>query len=312
MTKFSIIIPLYNKSHEIQRTLESIKHQNYRNFELIIIDDGSTDDGAEKAKEYLDQISCDGEKIIIKKENGGVSSARNKGISEASGIYIVFLDADDILLPNHLSTLNDITSQFKNNIVFSTEYFRIEEYKNNNFNQNNIYTQIIKNPFLEFSKNLALLNSSTTCVRRDALNGKYLFPENCKRGEDIYLWILLINEFGIVHTNKKTVVIDSGASNRSAYKPLNHIPEYFTLICTLLEANNIRKENISGLKNFYFKSAMATAGFAAINKNKKISNQFILQTISQKWYIFSFAFLLIHIFPSTLLHIIREIKIRVY
>jgi glycosyltransferase involved in cell wall biosynthesis len=98
MKKVSVIIPAYNKADFTIRTVESVLKQTYRNIEIIVIDDGSTDNTKEKLK-------CFGEKIkYIFKKNGGACSARNLGIEKASGEYIALLDCDDIYYPNKIET----------------------------------------------------------------------------------------------------------------------------------------------------------------------------------------------------------------
>lgn len=99
---FSIIIPLYNKAHTIQRTLKSVFAQNYNNFEVIIIDDGSTDDGVKVITDFTN----DSRLKIFQQKNQGVSSARNNGVAFAKYPYIAFLDGDDEWLPEYLETMN--------------------------------------------------------------------------------------------------------------------------------------------------------------------------------------------------------------
>lgn len=90
----SIVIPLYNKKYTIERCIKSVLYQNYSNIEIIVVDDGSTDGSGELA------YGMKNDKIIyLRKENGGVSSARNYGVKFAHGEWIIFLDADDYLLP---------------------------------------------------------------------------------------------------------------------------------------------------------------------------------------------------------------------
>lgn len=104
---FSIIVPLYNKGVLIRRSLDSILQQSYLNYEVIIVDDGSKDNSASFVKEYSDSRIK-----YIYKDNGGVSSARNLGIQNASFDWIVFLDADDQLLPEALSLFNKLISRY--------------------------------------------------------------------------------------------------------------------------------------------------------------------------------------------------------
>lgn len=99
----SIVIPLYNKGPYIERALRSVLAQTYGDWELIIIDDGSTDDGPELAKPFLsDRVR------LIHQENAGVSIARNRGADLASGDYVVFLDADDEWLPAYLERISGL------------------------------------------------------------------------------------------------------------------------------------------------------------------------------------------------------------
>lgn len=101
--RISIIVPVYNKQKQIERCILSVVKQSYKEWELILIDDGSTDDSAFIIQSYL----SDSRISYFYKENGGVSSARNMGMKKASGEWIIFLDADDYFLPNALSILFD-------------------------------------------------------------------------------------------------------------------------------------------------------------------------------------------------------------
>ena len=100
--KISIIIPVYNAELYLSESLNSVANQSYRNWELIAINDGSTD----KSLDILNQEHKKDSRIkIISISNSGVSHARNVGLSAANGDYILFLDADDLLMPKSLQTL---------------------------------------------------------------------------------------------------------------------------------------------------------------------------------------------------------------
>lgn len=110
---FSVVIPLYNKGALIKRTIDSVLSQSFQDFEVVVIDDGSKDDSAHYVKEYNDSRI----KYYYKK-NGGVSSARNYGIRKASEDWIVFLDADDELLPNALQIFLNMIEKYPENKYF--------------------------------------------------------------------------------------------------------------------------------------------------------------------------------------------------
>lgn len=107
----SVIIPVYNCAPVIARCLESI---DYPDAEIIVVDDGSTDGSAVVVEEYL---SMHPNVRLIKKENGGASSARNVGIGAASGKYIMFVDADDYLVPDGLSRIVDLAKSEEADVV---------------------------------------------------------------------------------------------------------------------------------------------------------------------------------------------------
>lgn len=114
--KVTIIITSYNCGEYLKETFNSAKSQSYDNIEIIVVDDGSTDETTEKE---LNNIERQGG-IVIRKDNGGVSSARNIGIKESSGKYIIFLDGDDLLEPNYVEEMMKIKEMFPEaGIVYS-------------------------------------------------------------------------------------------------------------------------------------------------------------------------------------------------
>lgn len=98
----SIIVPVYNVSRYLSGCIESILSQDFQDFELILVDDGSVDDSGKICDEYAGK---DNRILVLHQQNGGVSSARNAGIENASGKYIAFVDADDTIEPNMYSTM---------------------------------------------------------------------------------------------------------------------------------------------------------------------------------------------------------------
>ena len=100
--KVSIIIPVYNTGNKLCRCLDSVLAQFYQDYECIVIDDGSTDNSPIIIDEYAGK---DARIKAVHKKNGGVSSARNCGLKIAKGEWLVFVDSDDSLLPNHIDSL---------------------------------------------------------------------------------------------------------------------------------------------------------------------------------------------------------------
>ncbi len=122
--KISIIVPIYNCEKYLCRCLDSIKAQIYADFEAILVDDGSSDKSAEICKEYANK---DERFIYIFKENGGVSSARNLGLDRATGDYLAFVDGDDEILPDFLSSLAKIIEETGADVSIISPIIRINE-----------------------------------------------------------------------------------------------------------------------------------------------------------------------------------------
>lgn len=97
---FSVVIPVYNRAHLLGTTLDSVLMQSDQDFEIVVVDDGSTDDLAAVVAEVGDPRI-----VLVRRDNGGGGAARNTGIDHARGRYIAFLDSDDCFLPHHLATM---------------------------------------------------------------------------------------------------------------------------------------------------------------------------------------------------------------
>lgn len=111
----SVIIPLYNKEKVVLKTLQSIVQQSYNDFEVVIVNDGSTDQSVKIISDFLinnNNLSHVSNIRLIHKSNGGVASARNRGIEDAKGQYIAFLDADDEWMPDFLTYINELIVKY--------------------------------------------------------------------------------------------------------------------------------------------------------------------------------------------------------
>ena len=122
--KISIIVPCYNQAQYLDEALQSVLNQTYTHWECIIVNDGSVDNTEEVAKKWVER---DSRFIYIKKENGGLSSARNYGISNAKGIYILPLDADDIISSDYALLA---VKSFQDDTSLKVVYCKAEKFEN--------------------------------------------------------------------------------------------------------------------------------------------------------------------------------------
>ena len=211
---YSVVIPLYNKEKSIFSTVQSVLNQSYKNFELIIVNDGSTDNSLNIVKNLND------ERIkIIDKPNGGVSSARNAGIINAHNEYIAFLDGDDIWFPNHLEVINSLISNFNDNdIVGYTTKFIKSKNKNISVIKQDASQYIIKNYVKEVTKRRGIISSSNFVIKRSKIIENILYDESLSYGEDIEFWYRTFKNASLVASNIITTIYNLGAENRSVVK----------------------------------------------------------------------------------------------
>ena len=211
---FSIIIPLYNKEKSIVRTLKSILSQTIDDYEIIIVDDGSTDDSVRQVKSVQDNRIR-----IITQQNSGVSVARNRGIQEAKGEFIGFIDADDEWDEDYLQTQLDLIAKYKDCDVFSTNY-RFEDYLGNHYDTtinklpfgNDDSDGVLTNYFEVASSSHVPVCTSAVIMRRNIILDINGFPIGVKSGEDLLTWARLAVKYNIAYTKKPhaTYHLDEG------------------------------------------------------------------------------------------------------
>jgi glycosyltransferase involved in cell wall biosynthesis len=195
----SVVVPLYNKGRWIGRALASIARQTLADFEAIIVDDGSTDDGPRVVAEFKDPRFR-----LIRQKNAGPGSARNRGVSEARGELLAFLDADDEWLENYLEDSVRFIDGVGQEVVSVTSGYR--EYpagisrepmwKARGIREGIFQLTAATNPLLA-TYALAYMSPWSTVVRTNTLRkwGGFYDTERCLFGEDSYLWLkLLLNE----------------------------------------------------------------------------------------------------------------------
>lgn len=176
----SVIIPFYSNKEWLQEAVMSVVNQSYKNLEIIIINDGSPEN-------IKDIEVLDDQRIrIIHKKNGGPSSARNKGIKKANGIYIAFLDSDDIWVENKI--YEQVSFMLKTEYKWSQHsYLMFWENKNKKpkvINTSNTQGNVNRDLYISFK-----VQTSTIMVERKILvNNNILFPLDKRYGQDIYFF----------------------------------------------------------------------------------------------------------------------------
>lgn len=207
---FSIVIPLYNKSKSIASTIESVLNQTYPNFELIIVNDGSTDNSVEVVAGIVDKRIR-----LINKPNGGVSSARNRGVAEAKYEYVAFLDGDDLWYPNALEEYKILIENFEQCAVYCSSYsMSIKE------NQSKLNRYVVDDYYyydaLSYAKNgFALTCSDCIVVKRKCFLVVGGFNEQLVMGEDLDMWRRLSEKYLFAKSDVVTALYRTDTENRA-------------------------------------------------------------------------------------------------
>lgn len=194
---FSVVIPLYNKSPYIARAVNSVLNQTFQDFEIIVVDDGSTDGGGEIAKNYPDSRIR-----YIYQENAGVSAARNQGVEKAKFEYIAFLDADDEWDNNCLEIFEHLIGKFVNYSFFGQSFRVVDALEGTHLPHSlcNIplnWEGVLTN-YLEMASIDPPFSSSSVCIRKSVIQEIGGFPGGVRLGEDLSLWFVLSFRYPIV------------------------------------------------------------------------------------------------------------------
>jgi len=201
--RISVIIPVYNASTTIIQCLESVIKQTKPVYEIIVIDDGSTDNTLFIVTRFKESNKIDN-LIIISQSNSGPSKARNKGIKKAVGNWIAFLDSDDKWLPDKIEKQVAVIEQNKDVSIIGTAFLSKDKNYYKKSEQIGFKKMLFKNRFL----------TSTVLVRKEVVS-KFLFDEKLSYAEDQKLWLNIIYLY-------KGVVINEGlaiyAENQNKYR----------------------------------------------------------------------------------------------
>lgn len=245
----SIVIPLYNKEHSIASTLQTVLNQTYQDFEIIIVNDGSTDHSIDEVNKITDSRIH-----LIHQTNAGVSAARNRGIEEAKGEFIAFLDADDEWKPDYLKTQYKLTQKYPECSVFACNY----EFKDS---LGKVTPTIIRklpfscedgilyNYFQVANYSHPPISSISIMVKKNAIQSIDGFPLGIKSGEDLITWARLACQYSIAFNTipLATFIFDEQHFNEDQRQ---RMPEEIDYVGSELAKLYKKHQHIIGLKNY--------------------------------------------------------------
>lgn len=198
----SVVIPLYNKRGTAARAIQSVLSQSFRDFEIVIVNDGSTDNSVDEVESISDPRIR-----LINQANAGVSAARNKGIEEARGEYVALLDADDEWNSEYLATQMRLTEAYPQCDVFAANYqFSDANGKiTDTIIRNLPFTSehgVLSNYFEVASTSHPPMWTSAVMARKKAFQEIGGFPIGIKSGEDLLTWARLACRFKIAYSRR--------------------------------------------------------------------------------------------------------------
>ncbi|MEK6782643.1 MAG: glycosyltransferase family A protein [Bacteroidota bacterium] len=227
---FSIIIPTYNRAQLISRTIDSILRQDFTDFEVLVIDDGSTDNTERVVREFADTRIQ-----YFKKENAERGAARNYGAIRARGTYLNFFDSDDIMYHNHLSAARKFLDQWRKPEFFHLGYdYKLED--------GTLLKKV--NDFDEGIQDAMLFDNRLSCngvfLRKDIAE-KFNFEEDrdLASSEDWELWIRMVSRFKLHYSNE----ITSSVINHDQ-RSLRTIPAKRVVVRDLLFIEKLRQDPV--------------------------------------------------------------------
>lgn len=259
MPKFSVVISVYNKERFIAATLDSVMAQTVQDFEVVILNDGSTDGSHDILKNYANNPQI----RLYSEENKGAAAGRNYVINKAEGAYIALLDADDYWKPDYLAEHARLIEKYPNESVFATNSEVISKGKT----LQRDYSVSIEGAtdmvfdYFESSYMESILHSSTTVIKKEAFDEVGLYNPGIRSGQDTDLYVRLGLKYRVVFSPKICVqyLIIENSLFRSS-KKLSHKPTF--------EAYEQFEAENDGLKKFLDLSRYSLCIIAKLEGNK--------------------------------------------
>lgn len=221
----SVVIPLHNKARHIGRAIESVLRQTFQRFEVIVVDDGSTDGGADVVRKFDDPRIR-----LVVQQNAGVSAARNRGIEQASCECVAFLDADDEWLPVFLETVTGLRTRHPEAGLFACAYRICREATT----WAPAFQHCVESPeggllddYFHAALGPAPVWTSATMAPKAVLKQFGGFPVGMRTGEDLNLWMQIALRYHVAWSPRDGAIYHLSADNRAC----TSVPLSFDITC---------------------------------------------------------------------------------
>ncbi len=274
---FSIVIPTFNRANFIENTIESILQQEYDNYELLVVDDGSTDNTKEIVNTIIEKNPEKKIRYILQK-NSERGAARNNGLKASTGDYLIYMDSDDTLYKNHLSVANEFIRDHRSPEVFHLRY-DLKDQELKKYGEGPIY-KTTANKDLIFGN---FLSCNGVVIRKDiALENQFEENRAMATVEDWHLWLRLAVKYPIHYCNIITSSIINHEKRSVVVTNKDKLTLTFeTFMESILSNNSIvsyYKNQISKFKSSCF--SYVSLHLALIGTEKKLARRYLLKSIA--------------------------------
>ncbi len=272
--KFSVIIPLYNKERHIATTINSILSQTYTDFEVIVVDDGSTDESVE----VVENIGSP-KLQLFQKQNGGTSTARNYGFRKSKGEYLCFLDADDHYLPHFLENINALIEAFPEAGIYGANYvFQKGERKFHpgHFGlQTGVEMELIKDYFESVLYGEQVIIPSSSAIPRSVFEEVGGFDESIRTTEDQLLFnsIALHRQVAFHHTVSS--VYNQGAENMKTHRVPKHEIEFAAHLHKMITNGEVPEKHLLNARKIVAANLIGVASMNILAGDKTTARKFL-------------------------------------
>ena len=302
--KVSVIIPTYNSARYLPEAIESVLAQTYRDYEIIVIDDGSKDNTKEVVGPYRDRIT------YLEGDNAGPSEARNRGIRASSGPYVAFLDADDLWYPDKLKRQLEVFSENRDYDLVHTDgsysrspssqpgrtWFSLKKKVPSGW----VFSDLLNESFIILS---------SVVVKRESLERVGLFDQNVDRWHGYDLWLRIAFERQIGSIEAPLFFRRIHETNRFYSEPLKEVKSFITVMKKwqnrsqdLAEADrqNVRQQ----LRGAYLRQF----GYLAAAGSHRQARQALKNSWAQGFSLFGFTCYALSILPSSVVQMMLSYK----
>ena len=259
-SKVSVVVPTYNRAYRLEETLRSVVNQTYQDFELIVVDDGSTDDTSKVMQSFP------GAQYIFMEENSGVSSARNKGLAHAKGRYICFLDSDDLWDEKKLQVQVQWMEENPDcQVCYTDEVWIRGGVRVNSKNKHRKYSGDI----FRYCLPLCIVSPSSAMLRGVIFDDIGNFDESLPVCEDYDLWLRIAMKYTFHFIEKPLIIKQGGHADQLSRKYWGMDRFRVAALKKLLDQNSLDNERLQLTRSALVKKcSVLIQGFAKRGKKK--------------------------------------------